>query len=108
MTTARQIVDGLRANGVPYSEIATKTGQSKATVVLWYTGKYPAKADRVEARIVAAYDTVRCPYLQDDLPRHKCAEYHGRSFPTGSPKALDHWRVCQVCQHNPNAEANQK
>ena len=107
MSRARQLVDALRAQTPPtsYNAIAKASGQSKATVVLWYTGKYPANPQRVEDRICAAYDTVACPYLGADLPRPKCAEYQARALPTAAPKALDHYRACQRCIHKTTQEA---
>ncbi len=97
-----QLITDLRARdkAASFAVIAQKIGVSKATVVLWFNGKYPANAQAVEAKVVAQYDTVQCPFLQQTISLVSCAEFHKKEIPTSSPSALSHWRACKECPYS--------
>lgn len=97
-----QLITNLRARdpSASFAVIATKIGISKAAVVLWFNGKYPAKGTAIEAKIVAHYDTVDCPYLQQTISLVSCGEFNRKDIPTSSPSALSHWRACKTCPYS--------
>jgi hypothetical protein len=102
MTRAMHLITTLRARdkSASFAVIAEKIGFSKAAVVLWFNGKYPAKADAIEVKVIAHYDTVDCPYLQQTISLITCGEFNRKDIPTSSPSALAHWRACKGCPHN--------
>jgi hypothetical protein len=97
-----QLITQLRARdpAASFQAIATRIGVSKAAVVLWFNGKYPAKGTAIEAKIVAQYDTVDCPYLQQTISLICCGEFNRKDIPTSSPSALSHWRACKTCPYS--------
>ena len=97
-----QLITNLRARdkSASFAVIAAKIGFSKAAVVLWFNGKYPAKGDAIEAKVIAHYDTVDCPHLQQTIALAACADFHRRDIPTSSPSALSHWRACKACPYS--------
>lgn len=105
-----QLITQLRARdkSASFQAIATRIGVSKAAVVLWFNGKYPAKGTAIEARIIAQYDTVACPYLGQTISLRACAEYHSKPIPTSSPSALSHWRACKQCPYSASHWHNRK
>ncbi len=91
----KQAVD---APGASQASVAKALGYASSTVVsLALSGKYPAKTDKIEARVLAVFGRVQCPHLGEELSGAQCIEYHTRAAPTSSPFAMRHWRACQSC-----------
>ncbi len=83
--------------------VAAELGVSRTTVSLVVAGKYPAKTDRIEQKVLAHYSTVLCPHLQVAIKVADCHAFATRSAPTSSPREMRHWRACQKCPHRPGA-----
>ncbi len=78
-------------------KVAADLGLGRPTISLVLAGKYPARTDRIAARVIGMYGHVQCPFLEEEITGAKCQEYSSRSAPTSSPFAMRHWRACQGC-----------
>ena len=79
--------------------VADEIEVSRTTVSLVLAGKYPAKLDKIETRVIARYARIACPFLEREISGAECRDFHTRETPTSSPFAVRHWRACQGCQH---------
>lgn len=86
------------------AQVAENLGVSRTTVSLVVDGKYPAKTDRIAAKVIELYGRVTCPHLGVEISLSECKTYHTGQVPTSSPRAMKHWRACQTC---PNNQSNQ-
>ncbi len=87
----------VEAPGASQTTVGKALGLKGSTISLVLSGKYPAKTDKVAARVVAVLGRVHCPHLDEELSGAKCIEFHTRAAPTSSPFAMRHWRACQSC-----------
>ena len=90
----RQAVE---APGSSQKKVADDLGLKRPTISLVLAGKYPAKTDRIAARVINVYGRVQCPFLAEEITGAQCSEYSSRAAPTSSPFAMRHWRACQSC-----------
>lgn len=79
--------------------VAEAIGLSRTTLSLVAADKYPARTDKVAAKIVAVYDRHDCPHLGESITRALCREHANRPAPTSSPRDMRFWRACQSCAH---------
>lgn len=84
--------------------VAERVGVARSTLSLVLAGKYSKSLAPIERRVRDALDTWRCPHLDLDLAGHRCQRYRDRPMPRSSARELRHWRACQTCAHNPNAQ----
>lgn len=79
--------------------VARELDYSSTTLSLVRRGKYPGATDRIEARVLALYGVVTCPFLGTPIPAERCRRISQSPVPTSSPKALQHWSACRSCAH---------
>lgn len=80
--------------------VARNLGISRTAVSLVVDGKYPAKTDSIEKKVIEVYGSVTCPHLDHEISLNACRSYHQSTVPTSSPRAMKHWQACKGCQHN--------
>lgn len=78
-------------------KVAEKLGCSRTAISLVLAGKYPAKTDKMAARVMQVYGRVQCPFLLKEISGKECHDFHTKDAPTSSPFAMRHWRACQNC-----------
>lgn len=81
------------------TDVAAKIGLSRTAISLVMGGKYPAKTDKIAARVLDVYDRIVCPHSGDEITHIACRALSTSSVPTSSPQAMRHWRACQSCLH---------
>lgn len=81
--------------------VAEQIGVSRTSLSLILGGKYPAKTDRIAARVLNTYARTACPHLGETLTQAQCRGFAIRSAPTNSPRDMRHWRACQGCPLKP-------
>lgn len=81
--------------------VAEQIDVSRTALSLVLGGKYPAKADRIAARVLDTYARIDCPHLGETVTQAQCREFAHRAAPTNSPRDMRHWRACQACPLNP-------
>lgn len=92
--------DQIAAKGLP--AVATELGVAKSTISMVAGGKYPARTDRIEARVLAVYGgaTVACPVL-GAIDTATCAGNHDRArrigLRAGNPETLRLFKTCSNC-----------
>lgn len=74
---------------------------SRTAISLAINGKYPAKTDKIAAKVMEAYARVDCPHLSETISINTCRAYALRTAPTNSPREMRHWRACQTCACKP-------
>ncbi len=86
-----------RVEATSMGKTADELGVSRTTISLVLAGKYPAKTDRLELKVLVRYGRIECPFLAREITFAECRNYHTREAPTSSPFAMRHWRACQNC-----------
>ena len=74
---------------------------SRTSISLALNGKYPAKTDKIAAKVMEAYARVDCPHLIETISINACRTHALRMAPTNSPREMRHWRACQTCTCKP-------
>jgi len=97
-------LDLLRAEAGATSITATalRLGVSRTTVSLCLAERYPASTERIEAKVWDVLGQIECPALGGTITATECRTYRERPAPTHNPMAMQHWKACQHCPHNPN------
>ncbi len=88
--------------------VAERIGISCTAISLVMNGKYPAKTDKIAARVLDVFAVVNCPYLGQEITQAECAAHAGRAIPTSSPRAVRHWKACRTCPNRPQQEGSCK
>lgn len=85
-------------------EVAAKLGYSRATISLVLAGKYPGRADKVEARVIEVFGRVECPFEHQVITPADCKAHALVKAPTHNPIKMEHWRACLHCPMRPEGE----
>jgi hypothetical protein len=83
--------------------VAEQIGVSRTALSLILGGKYPAKTDRIAAKVLDTYARIDCPHLGQTITQAQCRDFASRGAPTNSPRDMRHWRACQSCPLKPHA-----
>ena len=81
--------------------VAEQIGVSRTALSLVLANKYPAKTDRIAAKVLNTYARVSCPHLGETITQAQCIDFATRTAPTNSPRDMCHWRACQSCHLKP-------
>ncbi|WP_165676496.1 hypothetical protein [Metapseudomonas otitidis] len=85
------------------SRVAERVGISRTAVTLALQNRYPSPSTaRIERRVLEALGRIECVALGEVIDSTQCQSYRERPAPTHNPPAMQHWRACQHCPHNPN------
>ncbi|OGS90824.1 MAG: LacI family transcriptional regulator [Gallionellales bacterium GWA2_60_18] len=90
----KQAVEGSSAQAVSEKLLVSRT-----TISLVMSGKYPAKTDKIAARVLDVYARLTCPHTGVEISHAECRALSASAVPTSSPQAMRHWRACQSCTH---------
>lgn len=81
-----------------------RIGMSRTAVTLVLQNRYPCPSTgRVEQRVLNTLGRIECVALGESIDNAQCQTYRERPAPTHNPPAMQCWRACQHCQHNPNS-----
>lgn len=80
-----------------HQAVADKLDVCRASVSLAARGKYPAKTDKIEARVLDVYSRVTCTFSGIEITHAECRSTSTADVPTSSPQAMRQWRACQSC-----------
>lgn len=94
----------VEANPRGIAGVADELRVSRTTVSLVLAEKYPAKTDRIQAKVLDTYARLACPHLGDTITLSACRGHAMRAAPTNSPREMRHWRACQGCQSKPKGD----
>lgn len=86
-------------NGSTNQVVADKLGVCRASVSLAARGKYPAKTDKIAAKVLDVYARITCTHTGVEIAHAECRTLSTSAVPTSSPQAMRHWRACQSCAH---------
>ncbi len=85
--------------GATIQAVADKLDLSRTTISLVLDGKYPAKTDRIAARVLDVYARHTCTHTGAEITHAECRALATSAVPTSSPQAMRHWRACQCCEN---------
>ena len=77
--------------------VADRLEVSRTTISLVMSGQYPAKTDKIAAKVLDVYARLTCPHSGAEISHAECRALSTSSVPTSSPQAMRHWRACQSC-----------
>ena len=92
--------DRVTAKGLP--AVSIELGVAKSTVSMVVNGKYPARTDKIQAKVFAVYggQTVACPVL-GAIDAAVCADNQARAkrigLRAGNPETLRLFKTCSNC-----------
>lgn len=86
--------------------VAEELDISRTAISLAINGKYPAKTDKIAAKVMELYARVDCPHLTENISINACRAHALRTAPTNSPREMRHWRACQTCARKPEEKLN--
>lgn len=81
------------------TRVAEQLEISRTSVSLALAGKYPAKTDKIAAKVLDVYARLTCPHTTIEISHAECRALSTSAVPTSSPQAMRHWRACQSCPH---------
>lgn len=82
---------------------ARRIGMNRATVSTVLRNCYPSQSTAgVERRVMDALGRLDCPAQGATVTAAECQAFREKPAPTHNPMAMQHWRACQHCTHNPN------
>jgi hypothetical protein len=84
--------------------VAEAIGVARTTLSLVSADKYPARTDKVAAKVLAVYDRLICPHTSESITQAVCLSMSVRAAPTSSPRDMRHWRACQACNRKPRSD----
>lgn len=85
------------------TQAGERIGMSRVAVTLALQNRYPSDSTAgVERRVMATLGRIKCVAVDSVITAGQCQTYRERPAPTHNPHAMQHWRACQHCQHNPN------
>lgn len=90
------------AEATTMQKAGERVGITRTAVSLCLAGKYPAKTDRVAAKVLAVLGQVDCPALAESISPEACRENRERKAPTHNPQAMQLWKACHHCPNNPH------
>ena len=90
------------ARATSITAAAQRLGVSRTAVSLCLAERYPASTEHIEAKVWDALGQIECPALDKTINATECRTYRERSAPTHNPMAMQYWKACQHCPHNPN------
>ncbi len=93
----QMLADAVEADPRGKAGIAERLDVSRTAISLVLDNKYPAKTDRIEAKVIAILSRVDCPFMGESITRSQCTDFANRAAPTNSPREMRHWRTCQTC-----------
>ena len=77
--------------------VADKLDVCRASVSLAARGKYPAKTNKLAAKVLDVFARFTCAHTSEEITHEKCREISTAAAPTSSPQAMRQWRACQSC-----------
>lgn len=85
----------------------TKTGKrigmSRTAVSLVLANRYPSPSTAgVERRVMDVLGRIDCLAIGEVVTAEQCQSYRKKPAPTHNPQAMQQWKACQHCSHNPN------
>lgn len=85
------------------TKASQRIGMSRTAVSLILANRYASPSTAgVERRVMETLGRIECVALDDVVNTDQCQSYREKPAPTHNPQAMQHWRVCQHCTHNPD------
>lgn len=85
------------------TQASRRIGMSRTAVSLILANRYSSPSTAgVERRVMETLGRIECVALEDVVTIDQCQSYREKPAPTHKPQAMQHWRACQHCIHNPD------
>lgn len=99
MTTPADWLSILRTRVAASSNqaVADELSVSRTTISLVLADKYPARTDKIAAKVMDMYARITCPHTAAEITHAVCRTTSTANTPTSSPQAMRQWRACQSC-----------
>jgi hypothetical protein len=90
------------------TKAAARIGMHRASVSTALRNCYPRSSTAgIERRVLAKLAQLECPALDKKATADQCQEFREKPAPTHNPQAMQKWKACQHCKHNPNRIAKE-
>lgn len=94
------LVKAAAAHPAGIQGVADDLGVSRTAISLVLGGKYPARTNKIAAKVIDQYARHTCPHTGVEISHAECRSLSTSAVPTSSPQAMRYWRVCRTCNHN--------
>lgn len=90
------------------TEAGKRIGVSRSAVSLVLVNRYPSPSTAgIERRVMDALGRLDCAALGEQATVIQCQEFREKKAPTHNPQAMQQWKSCQHCKHNPSCHAKE-
>ncbi|MCY1563092.1 hypothetical protein D9M68_1005790 [compost metagenome] len=88
---------------------ARRIGVSRSAVSLVLVNRYPSPSTSgIERRVLETLGRLECPAQGEQVTVIQCQEFREKRAPTHNPVAMQSWRACQHCPHNPGCTTKEQ
>lgn len=85
-----------------------RLGISRTAVSLVLVNRYPSPSTAgIERRVLAKLGRLDCPAKGEAVTAIQCQAFREKPAPTHNPQAMQKWKACQHCPHNPDRIAKE-
>lgn len=85
------------------TKASQRIGMSRTAVSLILANRYASPSTAgVERRVMETLGRIDCVALDEVINTDQCQSYREKPAPTHNPQAMQQWRACQHCTHNPD------
>lgn len=85
-----------------------RLGISRTAVSLVLVNRYPSPSTAgIERRVLAKLGRLDCPAKGEAVTVIQCQAFREKPAPTHNPQAMQKWKACQHCPHNPDRIAKE-
>ena len=91
------------------TETGKRIGMSRSAVTLVLANRYPSPSTaRVEKRVMDALGHLDCLAVGETVTVQQCQDFRKKPAPTHNPTAMQAWKACLHCPHNPNCTTREE
>jgi len=90
------------------TEAGKRIGVSRSAVSLVLVNRYPSPSTAgIERRVMDKLGRLDCAALGEQVTVIQCQSFREKPAPTHNPQAMQQWKACQYCPHNPSCQAKE-
>lgn len=78
--------------------VAKKLGYARSSINLYLLGRYPAKIEAIERKIIGTFtNQILCPYINEVINKSVCEDIEQKSVNTNNPVLRKLQQYCEIC-----------
>lgn len=90
------------------TRVAERLQISRTAVSLCLAGRYPCSTKHIEAKVLDVLGRLDCLAIGESVTVGECQTFRKKPAPTHNPMAMQAWKACLHCPHNPDCAQRQE